>query len=132
MDPHNPMINLSLALAYIHHAIKRQAENRHHLILQGFAYLFAYHDNRQASTSAPERQEAQFNVARVYHMLGLTRLAVPYYLKCLDIHRYMRRRGLDPGIESFTREAAFALQGIWLASGNDQRARELTEEWLTL
>lgn len=132
IDPINPMINLSLALAYIHHAIKRQAENRHHLIMQGFAFLFAYHDIRQVSSSAPERQEASFNVARVYHMLGMTHLAVPYYLQCLDIRRCVQHVGLDPGIEDFTRDAAIALQGIWVASGNVDKARDVTEEWLTL
>lgn len=132
IDPHNPMINLSLAIGYIHHAIKRQAENRHHLIMQGFAFLFAYHDIRHTSNSALERQEAKFNVARVYHMLGLTHLAIPYYLQCFDIHKDVHRMGLYPGVEDYTRETAIALQGIWAANGNVDKARKVTEEWLTL
>ena len=126
------MINLSLALGYIHHAIKRQAENRHHLIMQGFAFLFAYYDIRSASESAPERQEASFNIARVYHMLGLTHLGVQYYLECLEIGRHVGHIDADHAIENFSREAAYALQGIWAASGNDDKARDITEEWLVL
>ena len=132
LDPSNPMINLSLALGYIHHAIKRQAENRHHLIMQGFAFLFAYHNTQNASNSPSKKQEAKFNVARVYHMLGLTHLAVPYYLQCLDIRRGAQHAGRDSEIEDFTREAAIALQVIWMASGNVDKAREVTEEWLVL
>lgn len=132
LDPNNPMINLSLALGYIHHAVKRQAENRHHLIMQGFAFLSAYHDIRSASGSAPEKQEANFNFARVYHMLGLTHLAVKYYLECLEIVCHMGHMGPDYRFEDFTREAAFALQEIWIANGEVDKAREVTEEWLVL
>lgn len=132
LDPKNPMINLSLALGYIHHAIKRQAENRHHLIMQGFAFLFAYRNIRIASESALERQEANFNVARVYHMLGLTHLGVRYYLECLEIGRHLQHMGPDHGFEDFTLEAAYALQGIWTAIGDMDKAREVTEQWLVL
>lgn len=65
-------------------------------------------------------------------MLGLAHLAVPYYLHCLEIRRCVQRISLDPGLEDFTREAAFALQGIWVANGNVDKAREVTEEWLVL
>lgn len=132
LDSQNPMINLSLALGYIHHAIKRQAENRHHLIMQGFAFLFAYYDIRGASELAPERQEANFNIARVYHSLGLTHLGVQYYLECLEIGRHMEHIGADHVIEHFYREAAYALQGIWIASGDNDKARDVTEQWLVL
>ena len=132
LDPNNPLINLSLALGYIHHAIKRQAENRHHLIVQGFAFLFAYYDIRNASESALERHEANFNVGRVYHMLGLTHLGVEYYLRCLEIGRHVQHIGPNGEFEDFTLEAAFALQGIWIASGDVDKAREVTEDWLVL
>lgn len=126
------MISLSLALGYIHHAIKRQADDRHHLIMQGFAFLFVYYDIRSASESALERQEASFNIARVYHMLGLTHLGVQYYLECLEIGRHIEHIGTDHAIENFSREAAYALQGIWAASGDDDKARDITEQWLVL
>lgn len=123
------MINLSLALAYIHYAIKRQADNRHHLIMQGFAFLFTYYSIRQGSKSALERQEADYNVARAYHMLGLSHLAVPYYLRCLQLNFDV---GEENSEESFTREAALALQGLWAISGDVENAREVTREWLVL
>ncbi|TAQ84390.1 hypothetical protein B7494_g7286 [Chlorociboria aeruginascens] len=44
LDTSNPIINLTIGLAYIHHALQRQAENRQHLILQGLTFLFRYYD----------------------------------------------------------------------------------------
>lgn len=130
IDPNNPMINLSLALAYIHHAIKRQADNRHHLIMQGFAFLFTYYDLRQCSRLALEKQEAEYNVGRAYHMLGLIHLAIPYYLRCLAIHHEVIETNCSRISKNFTNEAALALQGIWVANGDIDKARRVTQEWL--
>lgn len=132
LDPTNPIINLSLALGYIHYAIKRQADNRHHLITQGFAFLFTYYDIRRNSDITSEKQEAEYNVARAYHMLGLTHLAVQYYLRCLAMDADVQRTKCSCATENFTREAAFALQGLWAASGDLDQARELTEKWLVI
>lgn len=129
IDPENPMINLSLALSYVHYAIKRQADNRHHLVMQGFAFLFTYYNIRQRSLSHLERQEANYNVARTYHMLGLTHLAIPYYTRCLDLSFNVQKAYTE---ENYVREAALALQGLWAASGNIEKAQEVTYEWLVL
>ncbi|KAL8651816.1 MAG: hypothetical protein Q9226_004535 [Calogaya cf. arnoldii] len=111
LAPTNPTINLSLALAYIQHALKRQSENRHHLVTQGLTFLFTYYDLRHQSPVQSEQQEADFNVARTYHMLGLTHLAIPYYERCLASQ--IDRCG-NTGVD-FTIEAAFALRNIWAA-----------------
>lgn len=132
LDPSNPMINLSLALGYIHYAIKRQADNRHHFIMQGFAFLFTYYDIRQGSNTILERQEAEYNVARAYHMLGLTHLAIPYYLRCLIMDEDVKKINLGTAAENFAREAAFALQGLWAACGDIDKAREVTGKWLVV
>lgn len=126
------MINLSLALGYIHYAIKRQADNRHHFLMQGLAFLFTYHDIRQGSNTALEKQEAEFNVARAYHMLGLTHLAIPYYQRSLDMEVEVLKMNLGLTTENFTRDAAFALQGLWAACGDLEKAREATKKWLTI
>ena len=132
VDPMNPMINLSLALGYIHYALKRQSENRHYHITQGFAFLFAYYEIRQNSNIPSERQEGEFNVGRAYHMLGLVHLAIPYYERCLALSGVINRAGIQGTLEDFASDAAFALQGIWAASGQRELARAVTEEWLTL
>lgn len=132
LDPNNPIINLSLALGYIHYAIKRQADNRHQLIVQGFAFLFAYYGIRQGSDLAIERQEAEYNVARAYHLLGLTDPAIAYYLRCLALDAEVRSTHTCHSAENFATEAAFALQHLWVASGNFVKAREVAKEWLVI
>ncbi|KAL8879831.1 MAG: hypothetical protein Q9198_002637 [Flavoplaca austrocitrina] len=128
MAPTNPAINLSLALAYIQHAFKRQSENRHHLITQGLNFLFTYYELRHETAIQSEHQEAEFNVARTYHMLGLTHLAIPYYERCLALQtdRY-EDRGVD-----FALEAAFALRGIWAANEQMIKVLEVTSRYLVM
>ena len=126
------MISLSIALSYFHHAFKRQSDSRHHLIMQGFAFLSSYYDLRQASTQACERQEADYNVARAFHLLGLTHLAIAYYERCLGYSTGSRELRPEDNVEDFSWEAAFALQGLWAMGGNLGKARKLSEAWLVI
>ena len=79
-----------------------------------------------------ERQEADYNMARAFHMLGLTHLAIPFYERCLDHIIDIHRSCSGSTSEEFTREAAFALQGIWAMDGEVIRARQLSENWLIM
>ncbi|KAL8892365.1 MAG: hypothetical protein Q9215_000764 [Flavoplaca cf. flavocitrina] len=128
MAPTNPAINLSLALAYIQHAFKRQSENRHHLVTQGLTFLFTYYELRHETATQSEHQEAEFNVARTYHMLGLTHLAIPYYERCLALQT---DRYEDTGV-NFALEAAFALRGIWAANEQMIKVLGVTSRYLVM
>lgn len=132
LDPNNPMINLSIALSYIHHALKRQADNRHHLVAQGLAFLSAYRDLRLESSDICEKQEAEYNTALAYHSIGLTHLAVRFYERCLDLRSEMRNGGAHGHGDEFSSEAAFALQALMATSGDYYSARQFTEEWLVI
>ncbi|KAL8992356.1 MAG: hypothetical protein Q9169_007160 [Polycauliona sp. 2 TL-2023] len=128
LAPTNPTINLSLALAYIQHAFKRQSENRHHLIMQGLTFLFTYYDLRHKSPVQSEQQEANFNVARTYHMLGLTHSAVLYYERCFASQ-------VDPNGDAdvgFAIEAAFAVRNIWAADEQASEVRDITSRYLVM
>ena len=125
------MIKLSLALAYLQHAIKRQSENRHYLINKGFTFLHAYYDIRQVSHVVSERQEGEFNVARAYHMLGLTHLAVPYYERCIAYRRFDGNLCSNQE-ESFSQEASIALQHIWATNGEASKATYITCRYLLI
>jgi general transcription factor 3C polypeptide 3 (transcription factor C subunit 4) len=46
--------------------------------MQGFTFLFRYHELAEASC------DANFNLARAFHQVGLTHLATPYYEKVLE------------------------------------------------
>ena len=126
------MIKLSLALGYIHHALKRQAENRQRILTQGFAFLLEYYDGRSQSRDPSERQEAEYNLAHGFHSLGLTHLAVPHYERCLDLSKDLQKESSRLHTRDFALEAAFNLQGIWAANGNAVKACKLTGSWMVL
>lgn len=100
--------------------------------MQGLALLLEYYDNRTRSTEAADRQEAEYNVANAFRLLGLVHLAVPYYERCLALSAAVQRECANRSVEEFTREAAVDLQNIWAASGDIQIARDITEKWLVM
>ena len=146
LQENNVCVNLSIATMWIQNSMKRQTPNRQFGIHQGLAYLFRYYDLRIASGRPCHIQEAEFNVARMWHYLGLTHLALPGYEKVLalsdDVQEEARsekgkeldavKEGSDVFVEDFAQEAAFALQGIYALTGNDAAARNITEKWLVI
>ncbi|KAK8057542.1 TPR-like protein [Apiospora saccharicola] len=146
-EPENPMVNISIGLAYVHYSLKRQAENRQYLIVQGLTFLHKYYDQRLASagTCSMQRQEAHYNLARSYHQLGLTHLAIQYYQRVLheieanqaleaeaegenEEARTRRRRRM----ENLAQEAAYNIQNCCLIGGDMEAARAVAERHLVL
>jgi general transcription factor 3C polypeptide 3 (transcription factor C subunit 4) len=122
------MINLSISLAYVQSALKRQSGNRQSLIMQGLTFLFRYYEKRRASKQVEERQEAHYNVARTYHTVGLTHLALPYYSKVLE---EVDENG-EKGREDLIHDTAFNLQSLYAMSGNMDLAKIITDTWLVI
>ncbi|KAL2007860.1 hypothetical protein VTN00DRAFT_7842 [Thermoascus crustaceus] len=86
LDSQNPAVLLSIALCYIHQSLKRQSENRHYLIVQGLSFMNEYRRVREKEGSLlQEKQEMEFNFARVWHTLGLAHLAVEGYHRVLAL-----------------------------------------------
>ncbi|RKF80761.1 Transcription factor tau subunit sfc4 [Golovinomyces cichoracearum] len=129
LDPDNPMICLSIGLAYMHHALKRQAENRQHSVLQGLTFIHSYYENRSHAVSVEERQEAHFNVARCYHLLGLVQLAIPYYWK---VFSEISNSDIKDQCENVILDTAYNLQSIYLIAGNFKLAKQIVEKWLVI
>ncbi|OJD18911.1 hypothetical protein AJ78_01097 [Emergomyces pasteurianus Ep9510] len=151
LAPENPVVLLSIGLSYIHHSLKRQSDNRHYLIMQGLSFLQEYRCVREKSPIPQERQEVEFNFARVWQMLGLTHLAVQGYQRCLalsvevEAEREKHKKRKDTAapvvdgspnkgmwVEDFSREAAFALQCLYSFSGETKLAKEVTDRWLVI
>ncbi|KAF1928805.1 TPR-like protein [Didymella exigua CBS 183.55] len=146
LSPADPVLNLAIGSCYIQHAMKRLSENRQFQIQQGLAFVYRYFDLRVRSGKACFKQEAEFNVGRVWHALGLGALAVPAYERCIQLSGAVRseaqaRRSEDEvdvdaaeqwGCEDFTTEAAYALQSIYAVSGNLAAARDVTRDALVL
>ncbi|KAK7733961.1 transcription factor TFIIIC subunit tfc4 [Cytospora paraplurivora] len=139
LDPDNPMVNLSTGIAYVHYAMKRQAENRQFIIAQGMHYMFRYYDARSASGDVVERLEAHYNVARCYHLLGIYHLAVEFYGRALgEAREYQERSGADGEggekliLRDFVYESAVNMRTYSLTNGDFASARALTENWLVI
>lgn len=138
LQPKNITVNLSIATMYIHNAMKRQTDNRQYGIAQGLSFLYNYYNLRIQNGGMLEKQEAEYNVGRTWHMLGLTHLATGSYEKALalssavDQENEQRKLRGEYAVENFAREAAFAMVNIYAVTGNDATAMELTKEWLVL
>lgn len=160
LDDQNPAVLLSIALSYIHQSLKRQSENRHYQIMQGLSFMQEYRRVRERKgCSLQERQEMEFNFARVYHTLSLAHLAVEGYQRVLALGEQIRAehqrkipisrvtqpadgedepmRATEPesqdiSVEDFSMEAAMALQGIHALNGDFKSAQDVTMKWLVI
>ncbi len=138
LTPCDPVLNLCIGAAYIQHAMKRLSENRQYQIQQGLAFIHRYYELRTADDIAIHTQEAEFNVGRMWHALGLMSLAIPAYEKCIAMRERVRQEAADRcedgewEYEDFATEAAFAMQSIFATGGNMQGARRVTEEVLVI
>jgi general transcription factor 3C polypeptide 3 (transcription factor C subunit 4) len=118
--------------------MKRLSENRQFQIQQGLAFVNRYHELRVKGDVAIHVQEAEFNVARVWHALGLVSLALPAYERCIKLSERVKREAEDQcrdgnwGHEDFAFEAAFAVQSIYAVSGNAEAAKAVTESVLVI
>lgn len=121
------MINMSVGLCYIQYALKRQTQYRPYVIMQGISFIQNYYEKRKDAPRLEEREEAHYNMARTYHMLGLNHLAIPFYLKVL---REAEKTGEAQGREDLVVEAAYNLQTLYAVAGNLELAKAVTEKWL--
>lgn len=158
LDDQNPAVLLAIALCYIRQSLKRQSENRHYQIMQGLSFMHEYRRVRERKgCTLQQRQEMEFNFARVYHTLSLTHLAVNGYQRVLALGKEIQAKheqahpisrisrqtdGEDQAmadadteetfVEDFSREAAMALQGIHALNGDLKSAQEVTSQWLVI
>ncbi|KAF2501798.1 TPR-like protein [Lophium mytilinum] len=135
--PDDPILNLCIGLCYVQHAMKRQSENRQFQVQQGMAFVVRYYELRTKEDIAVLVQEAEFNMGRVWHLLGLSQLAMPCYRKCIELGPKVRaehEKGEQSGdaVEDFSAEAAFAIQTILALAGDFEGARKVTEEALVI
>ncbi|XP_014554952.1 hypothetical protein COCVIDRAFT_17396 [Bipolaris victoriae FI3] len=138
LTPEDPVINLGIGVAYIQHAMKRLSENRQYQIQQGLSFVYRYYDLRIKSPHTIHRQEAEFNVGRMWHSLGLVALALPAYERCVALSEQVKKEAQDQcidgnwGCEDFSTDAAFAMQSIYAISGNFEGALEVTMKSLVI
>jgi len=92
--------------------------------------MFTYYELRLNSSLLEQRQEATFNMARAFHMLGLVHLALPYYEKTLELEIQLQTSKASQ-FSNFARDTAYNLQNLYAMAGNLDMARSITNKWLT-
>ncbi|KAL7327548.1 transcription factor TFIIIC subunit tfc4 [Mucor circinelloides] len=140
--PQDRLNTLCLGLSLLHAAIQRKSDNRHLQIMQGMMFIFEY------AKIAKYNQEAEYNIGRAFHLLGLTHLAVPHYEKTLsmrraadgtvehrpveDVYKWPLNEQEEEGLEQdmddeydLKAEAAYNLHLIYITSGSVSLAQIL-------
>ncbi|KAB5589355.1 TPR-2 domain containing protein [Ceratobasidium theobromae] len=69
IEPNDPLICLSLGTACIGRAMQRQADNRNHMVTQGFGFLARYRSLR-VGESPLKTEEVDYNLGRGFQQLG--------------------------------------------------------------
>lgn len=134
--PSEPLLPLCLAACKLQESLSRKSKSatRGHAALVAASWLSVYAQTR----SATHPQEVAYNFGRAYHHLGLTHLAVPYYIQALLAPPAPASADAgaagptEEGGQDVSREAAYNLVRIFRASGNHDLARELTRAFLAM
>lgn len=126
----DPLICLTAAVACFGRALNRQVDNRHQVIVQGFAFLHLYRQIRADHGHCVS--EVSYNFGRAFHLLSLYQLAVPHYQQVLDMHdgnTKAKERSRQTGFTAWP-EAAYNLSLVYLHSGNPILANQVMERYL--
>ncbi|KAM0788020.1 hypothetical protein ACM66B_006219 [Microbotryomycetes sp. NB124-2] len=147
LAPKQPLINLSLSVAYTMRAMSRQTDNRHHQLAQALGFFDQYRRLRGPC------QEVEYNAGRFFHHLGLHSAAVEHYHNCLDLatrdrqlarlarmqvddDRVHQQQDVDDKDDDepndFARVAAYNLSNLYMLSGQDDLARMVAADWLAI
>lgn len=121
-NPNDPMVNLLMGLSHLHRSMQRLTASRHFQILHGLRYMYRYHDIRSSSYTILEKQEADYNMGRAFHLLGLVSIAVQYYNKVLD----------EYDDDKLKKHAAYNCMIIYQESGNTRLANHVMEKYLSI
>ncbi|KAF3210621.1 transcription factor TFIIIC subunit tfc4 [Orbilia oligospora] len=138
----HPIIVFQIALAYLHRAMQRQSENRQYHILQGIVFLQRYYKMRKESNDWFDRQEAEFNMGRAFHQIGLEHYAVVYYERVIQMSDEWVNNGKsdDEKAEEEQKfengdlrwEAAYNLQLLYHTVGSDELCRGIAAKSLVV
>lgn len=131
--PDIPCTALSMACYLIQMARNRKAQNRAQLVLKALSYLDEYRRLRKKQAEEwPTLSkkivecEAEYNLARGMHEVGLVHMAAGMYAELLESSNAFS----VPAWLQLRREIAFNLRQIFLRSGQLELARDLTRKHL--
>eukprot|EP01132_Coremiostelium_polycephalum_P005343 gene5343-6663_t len=119
LDPYDPLINLLIGTTLLSQTMNRVQPDRHKIVITAFSFLYKYLKLRG------ETQEAYFNLARAYHQLNISYLAIDYYQKVLEMED-------DNPEHSLKKESAFNLSLIYKNSGETYLANEILRKYIVI
>lgn len=93
--------------------------------MQGLSFLQRYYGKRISSGDPGLKQEAEYNMGRALHQIGLFHLALPHYEAVLNTKGVASKFDLSVS-------AAYNMQLIYVLAGNPGKARELTHKYLAI
>ncbi|KAJ3039545.1 transcription factor TFIIIC subunit tfc4 [Rhizophlyctis rosea] len=140
--PDDPLINFALGVTHIHRAMQRKSDNRHRHIMQGVTFMLRYHE-LVGGTS-----EADYNLGRMFHQIGLNHMAVNYYEKVIAAHekkgaasslkkkKKKAGEGGNGGREfdesNLVRETAYNLHLLYVANGSFGLAQVMLRDYCSI
>lgn len=124
----DPTICFVLGLSHIHRSMQRNSANRHIQLLQGISYLMEYKALRLSQATIYEKQETEYNFGRLFHMIGLTTLAIKHYENVLAFHEDL----IDDPDYDMLMEAAYNLTLIYTINGNTRLSQSICDKYLTV
>lgn len=131
LAPENSLISLCVAVQILYIALSRRVGNRNEMVLQAFSFLDNYRTKRTMGAHGLDikwcEMEADYNVGRVMHQLGLLHMAADMYQKVLD----WKTEGNEPIPLSLDlrMDAAYNLAQIYRRSGSEDLANSILEEY---
>ncbi|KAI9358965.1 hypothetical protein BD770DRAFT_62394 [Pilaira anomala] len=147
LAPTDRLITLSLGISLLQAAMQRKTDDRHLQVMQGMMFVLEY------VKLTGYCQESEYNLARAFHLIGLTHLAVPHYEKalCLPSKNKVNTQSEKPISEVYSwpvpeieedeeeedetdlsREAAYNLHMIYILSGSMSLAQILLMKYCSI
>jgi general transcription factor 3C polypeptide 3 (transcription factor C subunit 4) len=76
--------------------MQRQADNRHHLVIQAMAFMTKYRQHSRQDLRGVS--EVEYNFGRAFHQLGLLSQALVHYDRVFEIAEKLEREKGEDGV----------------------------------
>ncbi|XP_058794827.1 general transcription factor 3C polypeptide 3-like isoform X4 [Phymastichus coffea] len=121
------LLALLVAVTCLQMACQKFSSKKNQLVTQAMAFLKTYMELRGEQGS----QEANYNMARALHQLGLLTGAIHFYSKVLELPA-PELVEQHSNLLDLKKEAAFNMHLIYMQSENHQLARTFLENYITI
>lgn len=121
------LLALLIAVTLLQMACQKFSAKKNQLVIQALAFLKKYSQLR----GKDGEQEANYNIARAFHQLGLLPAAIHHYKLVLEspVPDLVKQ---NSNLLNLKREAAFNLHLIYLQTESNDIARMYLEEYITV